>query len=71
MLLMSDGLTERFNPDDEMFDYERTKTAFIQLAHTAPHAIAAGLLKASEEWAQGRPLDDDLTLVVLKRKADA
>lgn len=70
MLLMSDGLPERFNPDDEMFDYERTRAAFIQLAHTTPHAIADGLLKASEEWAQGRPLDDDLTLVVLKRKAD-
>ncbi|MBI1759902.1 MAG: SpoIIE family protein phosphatase [Acidobacteria bacterium] len=70
LLLMSDGLTERFNPDDEMFDYERTKAAFIQLAHATPHAIADGLLKASEVWAQGRPLDDDLTLVVLKRKAD-
>lgn len=70
MLLMSDGLTERFNPDDEMFDYERTKAAFIQLAHTTPHAIAAGLLQASETWAQGRPLDDDLTLVVLKRRGD-
>ena len=70
MLLMSDGLTERFNPDDEMFDYERTKTAFIQLAHATPHAIAEGLLQASEAWAQGRPLDDDLTLVVLKRKAN-
>lgn len=70
MLLMSDGLPERFNPDDEMFDYERTRAAFIQLAHATPSAIADGLLKASEEWAQGRPLDDDLTLVVLKRKAD-
>ena len=70
LLLMSDGLTERFNPDDEMFDYERTKAAFIQLAQAHPHAIAEGLLQASEEWSRGRPLDDDLTLVVLKRKAD-
>jgi serine phosphatase RsbU (regulator of sigma subunit) len=70
MLLMSDGLTERFNLDDEMFDYERTKATFIQFAHATPHAIAEGLLQASETWAQGRPLDDDLTLVVLKRKAD-
>lgn len=70
ILLMSDGLPERFNPAQEMFDYERTKAAFVRLAHAAPHAIAAGLLKASEEWAEGRPLDDDLTLVVLKRKAE-
>lgn len=71
MLLMSDGLPERFNPDDEMFDYERTQAAFSQLAHATPRAIAEGLFQASEQWAQGRPLDDDLTLVVLKRQTEA
>lgn len=69
MLLMSDGLPERFNPADEMFEYDRTKAAFASLAHATPHAIIQGLLKTSEDWAEGRPLDDDLTLVVLKRKA--
>jgi phosphoserine phosphatase RsbU/P len=71
VLLMSDGLPERFNPASELFEYERTKDALSAHAHAAPHAIAEGLLKLSEEWAKGRPLDDDLTLVVLKRKADS
>jgi phosphoserine phosphatase RsbU/P len=68
-LLMSDGLPERFNPASELFEYERTKEALVAHASATPRAIVDGLLRASEEWASGRPLDDDLTLVVLKRKA--
>jgi sigma-B regulation protein RsbU (phosphoserine phosphatase) len=69
VLLMSDGLPERFNPASELFEYERTKDALSAHAYAAPRAIAEGLLRTSDEWANGRPLDDDLTLVVLKRKA--
>jgi sigma-B regulation protein RsbU (phosphoserine phosphatase) len=69
VLLMSDGLPERFNPASELFEYERTKEALSAHACAAPRAIVDGLLKASDDWARGRPLDDDLTLVVLKRKA--
>jgi phosphoserine phosphatase RsbU/P len=69
VLLMSDGLPERFNPASELFEYERTKEELSAHACAAPRAIVDGLLRASDEWAKGRPLDDDLTLVVLKRKA--
>jgi phosphoserine phosphatase RsbU/P len=69
VLLMSDGLPERFNPASELFEYERTKEALSAHACAAPRAIVDGLLRASDEWANGRPLDDDLTLVILKRKA--
>src|SRR5262245_41972093 len=69
VLLMSDGLPERFNPASELFEYERTKEALSNHAYAAPRAIVEGLLRTSEEWARGRPLNDDLTLVVLKRKA--
>jgi phosphoserine phosphatase RsbU/P len=66
-LLMSDGLPERFNPAAEMFEYERTRESLRAHAHAVPRAIIEGLLKVNDEWAAGRPLDDDLTLVVLKR----
>jgi phosphoserine phosphatase RsbU/P len=69
VLLMSDGLPERFNPESELFEYERTKEALSAHACSTPRAIVDGLLKTSEEWAGGMPLNDDLTLVVLKRKA--
>jgi phosphoserine phosphatase RsbU/P len=69
VLLMSDGLPERFNPESELFEYERTKEALSAHACSTPRAIVDGLLRMSDEWAGGRPLNDDLTLVVLKRKA--
>ncbi|MBO0798836.1 MAG: SpoIIE family protein phosphatase, partial [Blastocatellia bacterium] len=70
VLLMSDGLPERFNPASELFEYERTKEALSASACASPCEILDSLLRASDEWAAGRPLNDDLTLVVLKRKAD-
>jgi phosphoserine phosphatase RsbU/P len=69
VLLMSDGLPERFNPSSELFEYERTKEALSAHACATPSAIVDGLIRTSDEWARGRPLDDDLTLVVIKRKA--
>ncbi|HKX31939.1 MAG TPA: SpoIIE family protein phosphatase [Blastocatellia bacterium] len=71
VLLMSDGLPERFNPASELFEYERIKETLSAHACAAPSAIAESLLRTSDEWADGRPLNDDLTLVVLKRKAAA
>ena len=67
VLLMSDGLPERFNPASELFEYERTKAALSAYAYAGPRAIIEGLVRTSDEWAEGRPLNDDLTLVVLKR----
>src|SRR5574341_1607668 len=52
VLLMSDGLPERFNPASELFEYERAKDALRAHAHAAPRAIAEGLLKMSDEWAK-------------------
>ena len=33
-----------------------------------PEAICEALLQGGEDWAEGRPQDDDITLVVLKAK---
>ncbi len=59
VLLMSDGLPGRFNPASELFEYERTKEALSAHAYAAPRAIVEGLPKTSDEWAKGRPLDDE------------
>ena len=32
ILMMSDGLPERLNPQDEYFDYDRTKALFAEAA---------------------------------------
>ncbi len=68
ILMMTDGLPERLNPLDEYFDYDRTKELFAEAASGTPEEICETLLKACEDWAEGRPQDDDITLVVLKAK---
>ncbi len=68
LLMLSDGLTELFNPADELFGEERVEQCLQACAQVTPEEIIACLLAEAERWAEGRKLDDDLTLVVLKAK---
>ncbi len=66
VVLLSDGLPERFNPQDEMFDYAATKRVLAEAASQSPQQLIEHLVAAGETWAQGRAQDDDVTFVVLK-----
>ena len=66
--MMSDGLPERMNSKDELLGYPRVQEMFRNVAEGAPEEICSQMLRDGEEWAQGRPQDDDITLVVLKVK---
>ncbi|MGH9855451.1 MAG: PP2C family protein-serine/threonine phosphatase, partial [Blastocatellia bacterium] len=68
VVLMSDGLPERFNHAGEMFDYSRTMESLAEAATRSPREIIERLVSAGENWADGRPQDDDVTFVVLKVK---
>jgi hypothetical protein len=68
LVLMSDGLPERLNSDDEELGYPKTQELFRQCADMAPDAICAHLAAGGDEWAKGRVQDDDVTFVVLKMK---
>ena len=68
VLLMSDGLPEMLNPENEMLDYPKTKELFEEVAGQSPEAIIDHLFKASTSWADGEPQADDITLVVIKVK---
>jgi serine phosphatase RsbU (regulator of sigma subunit) len=68
VVLMSDGLPERFNQAGEMFDYSRTMETLTRAAARSPSEIIECLADAGESWAKGRPQDDDVTFVVLKVK---
>lgn len=67
ILLMSDGFPELFNPQGEIFDYERVQTAFAEVARQSPSRIIEHLVHVGEAWADGRPAEDDVTFVVLKQ----
>ncbi|HEU0183902.1 MAG TPA: SpoIIE family protein phosphatase [Blastocatellia bacterium] len=68
VVMMSDGLPERFNREGEMFDYSRTMETLTDAAARSPREIIECLAGAGEDWADGRPQDDDVTFVVLKVK---
>ena len=66
ILLMSDGLPEMLNPENEMLDYPKTKELFEEVADQSPETIIDHLFKAGASWADGEPQADDVTLVVIK-----
>jgi serine phosphatase RsbU (regulator of sigma subunit) len=68
VLLMSDGLPEMLNPENEMLDYPKTKELFAEVADKSPKAIIKHLFSASTSWADGEPQADDVTFVVIKIK---
>ena len=68
VVLMSDGLPERFNPISEMLEDARIHESLPAFADQSSAEIIAALVRLGEEWSEGRPQDDDVTLVVLKRK---
>ena len=55
-------------PANEMFGEERVEPSFLAAAQNAPAEIIEKLLADANNWSNGRALDDDLTLVVLKAK---
>jgi len=67
VVLMSDGLPERFNTRGEILGYTRGREILNEVARQAPEQIIDNFVRAGEAWADGRPQDDDVTFVVLKR----
>ncbi len=70
LVLMSDGLSEMFNPHREILGYDRLAAALQQINTTQLTAaeILQYVASVGSEWAAGHPLYDDVTLVVVKVK---
>lgn len=69
LVCYSDGLTEATNPNHEMFGERRLLAAIQMLAPKVADEtdLLDGILKELNDFTAGRPLDDDLTVVVLRR----
>lgn len=63
LVLYTDGITEAFNPDGEMFGTERLDGVLARCRDTAQGLIQA-VLDRVEAFADGRAADDDRTLLV-------
>lgn len=68
VVLMSDGLPERFNATGEMLAEEAARKYLAEHAHYSAQELTKGFAKLGDDWGGGRPQDDDVTFVVLKVK---
>ncbi len=68
ILLMSDGLPELQNDDEEMYGYKRIRNGFEDVAEKQPEEIITFLKNEGKAWNNGQAPDDDVTFVVIKVK---
>lgn len=68
ILLMTDGLAEVANPDGDLLGYERATRFFAEVAELEPELAIERLLELAAAYNEGTPLQDDMTLMVLKAR---
>lgn len=68
ILLLTDGLPEQMNQNDEMFDYPRVKNHFNEIAHNSPEEIINKLINKADYWMAGKQQADDMTFIVIRVK---
>jgi serine phosphatase RsbU (regulator of sigma subunit) len=71
LLLLTDGLPEQKNAQEEMFDYARVEKVFREHIEEAPDEIIARLVHEGESWMGETLQEDDITLMVIRRKEES
>lgn len=68
--LITDGVFEYENPAEEQFQIERTAEV-VRRNHDRPMSeLVQALMQAVEEFAEGAPQNDDITIVLVRRLPD-
>ena len=68
ILVLSDGLPELKNSNNEIFGYDRTKTEFHSVGEKEPEEIVNHLKTSASDWINNEDPGDDITFVVIKVK---
>jgi len=68
LVLISDGLPECVNHEGEMLDYEPVKDCIAANGRKTAQGIIDSLIDLGDDWMSGLMNDDDITLVVIKKK---
>ena len=66
LVAYTDGVTEAINPDEEEFGEARLQRVIASSAHLSANDISNRIVESVRDWRQDKPLQDDLTLVVMK-----
>ncbi len=70
LLAYSDGVLECRNSSEEEFGVDRLMAALRQAKQRSAHDTLMMLLAVVQDFANGRPLSDDVSLSVIQRKAN-
>ncbi|HES59252.1 MAG TPA: serine/threonine-protein phosphatase [Caldithrix sp.] len=68
ILLLTDGLPELQNGNDELYGYKRVRNAFEEVAEKEPEEIIGFLKEEGSAWVNDKDPADDVTFVVIKMK---
>jgi len=68
VLILSDGLPELFNEEEEMYNYDRVNSKLSKLGELETKEIIIGFIDSINEWRQNRLPDDDITIMAIKFK---
>lgn len=66
LILLTDGITETMNPDNEEFGRSRLLELVRGSSHLSSNQIVGAIHQATTKFAAGRPMRDDLTLVAVR-----
>jgi sigma-B regulation protein RsbU (phosphoserine phosphatase) len=67
LALVTDGVTEPENEFGEMFGDERLNDLLLKNAHRSEQQIVEVVLQAIRNWTASDELQDDITLMVVRR----
>jgi sigma-B regulation protein RsbU (phosphoserine phosphatase) len=69
LLMLTDGILERRDKAGEFFGLDRVRAIVREKQAEPAVAILDRLFEAALSWGEGRPWEDDATIVVVKREA--
>ena len=69
LVMLSDGLPEASNENNEMYDYDRIVELITKNHTKEPEDIKKDFFKSLDSWLDGGIPDDDVTLVIVKKVA--
>jgi phosphoserine phosphatase RsbU/P len=66
ILLYTDGVTEAMNSEEEEFGKERLEEIVLQNTSLSAREIVSALRRTVQQFTNGKPLDDDTTILAVK-----
>ena len=66
LVLFSDGITEAFNAQEEMFERERLRQTVQEVWRLSPREIVAHIFDVLRDFVKGESIQDEFTLAVMK-----